>query len=164
MSSLCSRRKIHPLDLAPYILLVERCQNQSALWERAVAVFVNESLHSEMLKEMMEGSQIQGVGFEAEEMGWAGAVGGAEVWDGPVGRISHAGSNFTLQVVFRPHRKSCKKLGAISQIIDVPVEVLPQSSMPFDSPGQILHARANINIIAATEFDLAKTTHRHFFI
>jgi hypothetical protein len=33
-----------------------------------------------MLKKVMEGSQIQGVIFESEEMGWAGAVGKAESW------------------------------------------------------------------------------------
>ena len=107
----------------------------------------------------MEGSQIQGVGFESEEVGRAGAVGGAEAWNGPVGYVFHLGSDFTLQIVFRPHRKSCQKLGAVSQIIDVPVEVLPQSSMPFDPLGEILHGRANINIIAAVEIRVAKTTH-----
>ena len=78
-----------------------------------------------MLEKVLEWGQIQWVGFEAEEVGWTGAVGRAEPWNCPVGCPSHAGGNFTLQVVFRPHRKSSKKLGPISEIIDVPVEVLP---------------------------------------
>jgi len=53
------------------------------------AIFINKSFHSEMLKEMMEGSQIQGVIFESEEVGWAGTVGRAEAWNGPVGYVFH---------------------------------------------------------------------------
>jgi len=118
--------------------------------------FPAETVHTEILKMIDEFFLFQGVGFHAEKVGFAGAVGGPEAGDGPISYFSEIRRHFVLEVVPGPDRDTHGLVAMIDEVINVPEKVLSFPEMPGHAGSEGLFCGPGVEIVSRGKGDLAE--------